>query len=552
MRHLFIVAMLIVAAESSARGMSSRYAQLGRAPSSTSETSFGNVVEKKLDGLDQDPQRASIMLFAKELPAAHGRGEALSGLAKTCAKAEFKDLCSQIDVNTQSKKSSSTKKSKPHVALKDSDLPELNKLTLGEVTSVFGRYSPEKALPFASGLIEKKECQSTSLYTAAGAHFEDKFPDPKYVDMTFALYEKSAACGKDESAVRASYRLGLMKIWKGHCKDAVKSLKGVTPDKAWSSLHSRAEYWISVCSSKDRLPAAVAKEQVYERFSQFPLSFHSIVFSLQQEDELFKVVKSNTDPRVSFRTAKDSGNLNTLIAAVEAVLREDKFEYARYWMEFTDPDKTVGLEPEFRLYTGLLYHKTLLSLHKFKVFSQLFSEDVKYKSIATLKVMYPLWKFDIVDNATKSTDPLLVLSLIRQESAFQENAQSRVGARGLMQIMPKTAKALHGKKLKPNELYDPELNVRLGTKYVDKLLQKYDGNVYKVLAAYNAGGLRVDEWTKRYPTSNDILFMDMIPYRETREYVASILRNYYWYSKLYPDLSKKQVVFWNQPSVYTN
>lgn len=551
MRKLFLVISLIAAADSSARGMGSRYANLGKG-GATSSQGFGVVVDKNLDGLDADPQRASLMLFAKELPMAHGRGEALSGLAKTCAKAEFRELCEKIDIEPNPKRTASAKKAKLHLALNEASLPELNKLSLQEVTSVFGRVKPEKAVPFVEALAQKKDCQSTAVYTAAGAHLEDKFPDPKYVDLTFAMYEKSMNCGKDEPAIRAAYRLGLLRIWKGQCSEAVKSLKSVTPDKSWSSLHSRAEYWASVCSSKDRLPAAVAKEQVYEKFAQYPLSFHSIVFSIQQEDELFKVVKSNSDPNIMFRSAKDQGNLNLRIAAVEAALREGKFEYARYWMEFTDPDKTAGLESEFRLYTGLLYHKTLLSLHKFKVFSQLFSEDVKYKSIATLKVMYPLWKFDIVDSATKTTDPLLVLSLIRQESAFQENAQSRVGARGLMQIMPKTAKALHGKKLKPNELYDPELNVRLGTKYVDKLLQKYDGNVYKVLAAYNAGGLRVDEWAKRYPTNNDILFMDMIPYKETREYVASILRNYYWYSRLYPDLSKKQVVFWNQPSVLPN
>ena len=550
MRKLFFVVSILIVTQSAQAGFWSSRGSSATKPAGNNL--FGVVVEKNLDGLEADPQRATTMLFVKELPAAHSRGQALAGLAKTCAKSEYKSFCEKIDVTPKARSSAARTPSRRAVALNLKNLPALNEMSLMEVTRLLGKTKPEKAMPFAQEVLAVKECPSTALLTAMGAHLEDKFPQPEYVNATLALYERSMSCGKDEPAIRAAYRLGLLRIWRGQCSEAVKGLKAVTPDKNWSSLHSRAQYLEGVCTSKERLPASVAKEQVFEKFSQYPMSFHSIMFSLQQEDELFKTVKTQTDPIIWFRSLKDNRGVNEVVSVVEAALREDKFEYAKYWMEFTDPEKTADLEPEFRLYTGLLYHKTQLSLHKFRVFSRLFSDDIKYKSIATMKVMYPLWKFDIVDSATTTTDPLLVLSLIRQESAFQENAQSRVGARGLMQIMPKTAKSLHGKKLKPNDLYNPELNVRLGTKYVDKLLKKYDGNVYRVLAAYNAGGLRVDEWNKRYPTNNDVLFMDMIPYRETREYVASILRNYYWYSRLYPDLSKKQVVFWNQPSVLTN
>lgn len=551
MRIFIILISILAATDSFADGFFSRYSIFSKAaPAAKATINFGEVVEKNIDGLDADPQRATLILFAQELPVAKNRGQVLAGLTKVCAQPEYHELCKKIEVDTASKRNASVKKGKVRIALDTKNLPELNKLDLQEATGLLGKTKPEKLVPFAQKVLEIGECQGTALYTAMGAHFEDKFPEPSFVDLTLALYEKSMSCGKDEPAARAAYRLGLLRVWKGQCPQAIKDLKGMATDKAWSSLNSRAEYWISVCSStKERLPAATTKELVFEKFDLFPMSFHSIVFSLQQEDELFKTVKNHADPGVLFRSAKDSGKLNDIVAAVESVLRENKNEYARYWMEFTEPDKTILLEPEFRLYTGILYHKADLSLHKFKIFSQLFTEDSKFRSISTLKIMYPLWKFDIVQNATKTTDPLLVLSLIRQESAFQERAQSKVGARGMMQIMPKTARSLYGKNLRNEQLYDPELNVGLGTKYVDKLLQKYDGNVYKVLAAYNAGGLRVDEWSKRYPTNNDILFMDMIPYKETREYVASILRNYYWYSRLYPDLSIKQVAFWDQPSV---
>ena len=69
--------------------------------------------------------------------------------------------------------------------------------------------------------------------------------------------------------------------------------------------------------------------------------------------------------------------------------------------------------------------------------------------------------------------------------------------------------------------------------YLRKRLAQYNGDVELTLAAYNAGFSRVDDWKRRYPTENRILFLDLIPFRETRDYVSSILRNYYWYTKLY-------------------
>jgi soluble lytic murein transglycosylase-like protein len=71
-------------------------------------------------------------------------------------------------------------------------------------------------------------------------------------------------------------------------------------------------------------------------------------------------------------------------------------------------------------------------------------------------------------------------------------------------------------------------------RFFSRLVERYDGNVEFALAAYNAGPERVDVWRMRYPVENRLLFLDLIPFKETREYVASIARNYYWYQRLYP------------------
>ena len=138
----------------------------------------------------------------------------------------------------------------------------------------------------------------------------------------------------------------------------------------------------------------------------------------------------------------------------------------------------------------------------------------------------------------KHVNPLLIAALIRQESAFQDNARSRVGALGLMQLMPATARLLDH-TVRKKQLMDPDTNVRVGVKYFEALVDRYNGDVEYALAAYNAGAVVVDKWQKRYEVKNRLLFLDLIPFAETRNYVTLIGRNYYWYTKIYAEQLKQ-------------
>lgn len=134
-------------------------------------------------------------------------------------------------------------------------------------------------------------------------------------------------------------------------------------------------------------------------------------------------------------------------------------------------------------------------------------------------------------------DPVTLMSVARQESAMDKTARSPVGARGLMQLMPNTAKyAAHKYRLnyrRNSDLYDPEKNIEIGTKYLDELLKKYDGNRILAFAAYNAGPKRVDYWLNESSGSLDVYrFIESIPYKETRGYVQNILMFETYYRSL--------------------
>ena len=128
----------------------------------------------------------------------------------------------------------------------------------------------------------------------------------------------------------------------------------------------------------------------------------------------------------------------------------------------------------------------------------------------------------------------LILAIIRQESEFDARANSYVGAQGLMQIMPSTAK-LVARNLKTtyskSQLKnDPSYNIKLGTYYFNSLLEDYDGVFPFAIGSYNAGPNRIKSWLKRYgdPNKGDISFIDwveLIRFKETRNYVQRVIEN---------------------------
>jgi len=153
-----------------------------------------------------------------------------------------------------------------------------------------------------------------------------------------------------------------------------------------------------------------------------------------------------------------------------------------------------------------------------------------------LSVRFPIAYDDLVNTQAlqNNLDPALVLGLIRQESVFDVTAGSGVGARGLMQIMPATGKQI-AKELKESwgaatSLYDPRVNLRYGTYYYKKLLDKFDGQAALAAAGYNAGPNRIKRWRPDKAMPMDI-WIETIPFDETRHYVSVVLSNAIFYQQ---------------------
>ncbi len=153
------------------------------------------------------------------------------------------------------------------------------------------------------------------------------------------------------------------------------------------------------------------------------------------------------------------------------------------------------------------------------------------------KVAYPTGLLPTIKSqAVKSVDPYLVAAIIREESQYDWQAVSRVGAIGLMQVMPGTAHTVAQRLGLPavgrDDLFDQETNIQIGVHYVEQLLEQFSGDVALTIASYNAGPLVVGSWVALHPGRSQDEFIELIPYQETRQYVKRVLRSYREYIRL--------------------
>jgi tetratricopeptide (TPR) repeat protein len=154
------------------------------------------------------------------------------------------------------------------------------------------------------------------------------------------------------------------------------------------------------------------------------------------------------------------------------------------------------------------------------------------------RIQYPLAPEFLADcdRRRSGMDPLVLLSVIRQESRFQSDVLSSAGAVGLMQLMPRTAAEVARKEKMPKpgrrELLRPAVNIRLGAAYLSGLVNGYGGDYIRAVAAYNAGEAAVERWWKR-SNGDPAAFLEGVNYKETRFYLRRVFLNLLQYYRIY-------------------
>lgn len=367
------------------------------------------------------------------------------------------------------------------------------------------------------------------------------------------IFVLARAMAPKEEASEATFYL----LWPHLINKDYKSMKAVVDknnmEKTFDSYDSKLQYWIaySLLKSGD---TKKANNYFHKIINSAPYSFYSII-SLkelaaqnkgQSEQEILaKLITKDSPAEFKMDVASDTLKDALKRLAVWNALRHERFATLEIRHVQSLNKNEVFKDAEFAKTVNPNDHKEFVVLNlvrllhsqekfitSFKVFQDSLGENSLSLNYRLIKYIFPLSYFDVIEKNSNNLDPLIVISLIRQESAFNPEATSRVGAKGLMQLMPATAKRFN-RKIKVKHLSDPKTNVTLGTKYLRQLLTRFDGNLIYTLASYNAGENRIDRWKKEIFRNEDPLAtIESIPFEETRNYVKLIYRNKFFYSLL--------------------
>ena len=249
-------------------------------------------------------------------------------------------------------------------------------------------------------------------------------------------------------------------------------------------------------------------------------------------------LESRTSARFSSDAAQVPGLPGRLSARVRTLGLIQMFDAAAGEFLRTSPNtKGTQLQAAMLLHRGGHYRASTSHLQ------QLFPGFV-YRPLATLpreiwRMLFPIEHVPLFAREARrhGLDPYLMVALVRQESAFDPRAVSVAEARGLMQLIPSTAKRvarqLQLDRFSTDQLFLPRLNIRLGSQYLADRLAQFNGDIDQAVASYNAGPDPVTLWLSEGDYREAAEFVENIPFTETRNYVKILHRNYRLYKRLY-------------------
>ena len=292
---------------------------------------------------------------------------------------------------------------------------------------------------------------------------------------------------------------------------------------------ARASYWAGRASEK--LGHKEDLQIWYERAAAFPATFYGQLALKKLDKKLFLPSQNIEINQNEFKKFKKDELVRALILLLQVEEKKLSRIFAMQLVAQAKNTKDI-----------LMLSKILNDFNKISL-SIFVGKRAIYKNIYIPSLNFPMPKSELMNLIKKNTEiPLPVtLAITRQESAFDVKAKSRAGARGLMQLMPRTARITAKKNnYKYKRVYltsMPAYNVKIGSFYFEEMLNKFNGSYVLALAAYNAGPSRVNRWLKIYgdPRKNEIdpvTWMELIPISETRNYVQRVIEGIYMYRLL--------------------
>ncbi|MCP4653913.1 MAG: transglycosylase SLT domain-containing protein [bacterium] len=366
------------------------------------------------------------------------------------------------------------------------------------------------------------------------------------------VLERLVRIGGDHPNVRdALWKIAWLKRKQDKKGETIATLQRLVNEHPDSGYRKAALYWLArLHPSRDR-----AIELYQTCVEEFPNDYYGhkaaeYLLSLDVKPrqvggrEAFPAVDHLTDP------AARAGAPPAYRRAVE-LKSIGLYEFAAAELEtMPEVESDRGLRfalAELYSRSGNTWEAAAIIRRHFKDFIDSGSRDSELVPTEFWHVVFPFNYRTEIEKALNETglidsgiDPYLTASLIKLESRFLTTAISRVGAVGLMQLMPETVERLARKlklgTLSRSDLFDPETNIRLGTYYLASLIEEFEGDWFQAICSYNAGSGPVKEWWSEKPQDQPLdEFIEYIPYVDTRLYIKQVLGDYKNYEWIYPE-----------------
>jgi soluble lytic murein transglycosylase len=354
-----------------------------------------------------------------------------------------------------------------------------------------------------------------------------------------------------EVAGAAMWRLGWLAYLRGDVKAAAQQWGRVVDSPGGRVYRTAAIYWRARATEQVTGPAS-ARKLYAQAVAEAPRGYYGMLAADRLKGDAG--AEAGTNALIAER-AKGAGARVVFPADPATALAEDpgfvRVELLRRiglvehaWQELEEVvQRATGDTVRLYGFSGAYvrderFHMALRIFRRH--FAALAAADDPALPRAFWEMLYPLgWGENIGEAARRAgLDPFLVAAVVREESSFHPRALSRAGARGLMQLMPATARPMaevRGLPFKAGDLLDdPGANLEMGAAFLSGLIKDF-GDVRLALAAYNAGPGRLRQWWKARRTSDIEAFVEQIPYDETRNYVKRVTLSWREYTRIYAE-----------------